>query len=80
MGLPALLPVLPPTPATGLVARLPTVGLVARLAKGLFPRLALFAFTLGALGLVARLATMECPPSAGVGTGEFAREPVLEPF
>lgn len=46
-----------PAPATGLVARLPV-------ASGLLARLEPFAFSFGifALGLVARIATTECPP------------------
>lgn len=58
----------------GLVARLPAAGLVARLPKGLFPRLAL-GLVFGTLGLVARLATIECPPSPGDAAGDVAREP-----
>jgi hypothetical protein len=65
--------------ATGLVARLFATGLVARLAKGLFPRLAPFGFCLGALGLVARLATTECPPNPGESAGEAALDPTFEP-
>jgi hypothetical protein len=65
--------------ATGLVARLFAIGLVARLAKGLFPRLAPLAFCLGALGLVARFATTECPPSPGERAGEVALESAFGP-
>ena len=49
-------------PPTGLVARLPDVGLPARLppARGLFPRLTpLAGFGFGIFGLVARFATTE---------------------
>jgi len=71
--------------ATGLPARLPAAGLVARLGgpllcptpRGLLPGLPPFVFGFGALGLVARFATTEWPPSPGV-TGEVAREPVVD--
>ena len=56
------------------MARTPT-GLVARLPKGLFPRLMLFGFNFGAFGLVARLATTECPPRLGEAEGDVARDP-----
>ena len=58
--------------AVGLLARLPLV-CVAPLANGLVLR-APFRPGLGGLGLVARLATTEWPPSPGA-TGEVARDP-----
>ena len=60
--------------ATGLVARLPGTPL-----SGLFPLLTLADLTFGAFGLVARLATTECPPKLDTGAGETAWEPVEEP-
>lgn len=60
----------------GLPARAFPIGLVARLPKGLFPRLMLFVFGFGAFGLVARLATTECPPRLGDAVGDAARDPV----
>jgi hypothetical protein len=71
--------------APGLAARLPAEGLVARLdgppfcppLKGLLPRLAPFALPLCGLGLVARLATTECPPRLGAA-GDVAREPAAD--
>lgn len=67
-GLEALLPP-PGGPAVGLVARLPAP------VRGLPERLGTLDFSFGAFGLVARLATTECPPwlDAG-GFGEDARE------
>ena len=63
----------PPSPATGLVERLPiNCGCPA---SGLFPRLVFEFLGLGTLGLVARLATMECPPCEGESVGDAAREP-----
>ena len=76
-------PLLPP--AAGLVAWLPETGLVARLPppgtplSGLFPLLTLADLAFGAFGLVARLATTECPPKLDMGAGETAREPTVEP-
>ena len=73
-----------PLPAAGLVVGLPETGLVARLPppgtplSGLFPLLTLADFTLGAFGLVARLATTECPPKLCTGAGETAWEPTAE--
>lgn len=72
-GLPARLPPL----AIGLVARGPAVELPPL--RGLFPRLTLFCLSFGALGLVARFATMEWPPRPDAGTGDVARG-VEEPF
>jgi hypothetical protein len=60
------------------VGRALPIGLVARLPKGLFPRLMLLVFVLGAFGLVARLATTECPPRLGEAAGEVARDPATE--
>ena len=75
-------PLLPP--AGGLVARVPATGLVARLPpgtplSGLFPLLTLADLVFGPLGLVARLATTECPPKLDIGAGEAARDPTAEP-
>jgi hypothetical protein len=75
----------PEPEATGLAARLPPAGLVARLdgppfcppLKGLLPWLAPFVFTLCGLGLVARLATTEWPPRLGA-EGDVAREPAAD--
>ena len=53
---------------TGLVGLPPASGLLARLAA--------FGFNFGTLGLVARFATIECPPCPATGTGDVAREPV----
>lgn len=75
LGLPERLPA---PPALGLTARLFVTGLVARLLRGLLPRLILFVFGLGIFGLVARFATTECPPRWGVADGEVAREPAPE--
>lgn len=69
---------------TGLPVGLLAAGLVARLGgpplysalKGLLPGLP-FDLFLGTLGLVARFATTEWPPSPGA-TGEVAREPVAD--
>src|SRR5262245_46219870 len=67
--------------AIGVVARLsPTpFGLLDRVTwpeSGLVPRLAPFGFVLRPFGLVARLATTECPPrTVDVGAGEVEREP-----
>lgn len=66
---------LPPA-AAGLVARLPPPGAPL---SGLFPLLTLADLTFGAFGLVARLATTECPPRLDIGAGETAREPTVEP-
>lgn len=67
--------------ATGLVALLVLVGaggLPARLAvaSGLDARLPMAAFCFGILGLVARCATIECPPKAAMGTGDSFRDAV----
>lgn len=60
------------------MARLPgAAGLVARLPRGLFPRLSVSDLGFGTFGDVARLATMECPPRPGAAAGEVAREPLL---
>lgn len=75
VGLPERLPA---APVFGLAARLFVTGLVARLFKGLLPRLILFVFIFGILGLVARFATIECPPRGGETDGEVARDPVPE--
>lgn len=75
VGLPERLPA---APAFGLAARLFVTGLVARLFKGLLPRLMLVVFGFGILGLVARFATTECPPRGGEADGEVARDPVPE--
>lgn len=75
----------PLPPAAGLVARLPETGLVARLPppgtplSGLFPLLTLADLGFGAFGLVARLATTECPPKLDTGAGETGREPTVGP-
>lgn len=73
-------PTLPP-PAAGLVARLPETGLppLGAPLSGLFPLLTLADLALGTFGLVARLATTECPPKLGIGAGETARESTVEP-
>lgn len=70
VGLEALLP---GEPALGLVARLPAAPCKFR---GLAPRFVL-GFSFGALGLVARFATIECPPSPP-GAGDVAREPAFD--
>ena len=61
-----------PIPALGLAARLSVTGLVGRLPRGLFPRLILFNVIFGGFGLVARLATTECPPRVGDPDGDAA--------
>lgn len=69
---------LPPAaglPETGLVARLPPPGAPL---SGLLPLLTLADLAFGAFGLVARLATTECPPKLDIGAGETAREPTIE--
>lgn len=61
----------PLAPAPGLVGKgIPLSGLLARLT--------LADLVLGPLGLVARLATTECPPKLGIGAGEAALEPAAE--
>lgn len=62
--------------ASGLVALLVGVGLLARLPDGDVPRLpGILLF--GTFGLVARFATSECPPRLGEAAGELARELVV---
>jgi len=66
-------------PATGLPARLPLgIGLVARLpsARGLPLRIPLVRIFIGAFGLVARLATMECPPRGSASPDAGAGVPL----